>query len=307
MSQSKTVKVNLKTLNSRTFSLDVDHEISIPELKEKIAILTEQTPAQIRLIYKGKVLKDDTKLSSAGFIDGNVLHLVNNPTSSVPSSTSSGSSPTPSSQTTSTPLPSGVVFSAISLPEETPTANLSNLVMEAISHSFGILNSSLSAPILQPPAVTATATGTPSSPSNTQAPTDTNNTTSTSTGNNTSSTTTASAGPRAISFPVVGVGMPPPVFMPPPGQYINRALEELDRRVQNLNNLSNSFANNSPAPTPAVPTTVGTPTAGATSTPTPAPVPPPSNAPQELRVSELLTNFNNQLEQIRPHITRTLR
>ncbi|CAA6672291.1 unnamed protein product [Spirodela intermedia] len=54
-----TVEINVKTLDSQTYTLRVNKYVPVPALKEQIANLTGILSGQQRLICRGKVLKDD--------------------------------------------------------------------------------------------------------------------------------------------------------------------------------------------------------------------------------------------------------
>ncbi|CAA7409470.1 unnamed protein product [Spirodela intermedia] len=59
-----TVEINVKTLDSQTYTLRVNKYVPVPALKEQIANLTGILSGQQRLICRGKVLKDDQLLSA---------------------------------------------------------------------------------------------------------------------------------------------------------------------------------------------------------------------------------------------------
>ncbi|XP_020681796.1 large proline-rich protein BAG6 isoform X2 [Dendrobium catenatum] len=86
-SSESTIGINIKTLDSRTFSLRVNKNIPVPDLKEMIVTTIGVPPEQQRLIYRGKVLKDEQLLSELHMEDGDTLHLVlRQPTLSQPTS-----------------------------------------------------------------------------------------------------------------------------------------------------------------------------------------------------------------------------
>uniref|UniRef100_A0A7C9AFX6 Ubiquitin-like domain-containing protein n=1 Tax=Opuntia streptacantha TaxID=393608 RepID=A0A7C9AFX6_OPUST len=78
-----TIEIKIKTMDSQTYSLRVDKQMSVPALKEQIASVTGVVTEHQRLICRGKVLKDDQLLSAYHVEDGHTLHLVvREPTSS---------------------------------------------------------------------------------------------------------------------------------------------------------------------------------------------------------------------------------
>ncbi|KAJ0975090.1 hypothetical protein J5N97_017055 [Dioscorea zingiberensis] len=71
-----TMQINIKTLDSQIHTFRVDKNMLIQSLKEKIAEATGIPAGQQRLIFRGKVLKDDHALSEYHLEDGHTLHLV---------------------------------------------------------------------------------------------------------------------------------------------------------------------------------------------------------------------------------------
>lgn len=62
------VKVNIRCSNGTKFSVDIDLESSVETFKAALAEKCEVPPQQQRLIYKGRILKDDQTLKSYGTI-----------------------------------------------------------------------------------------------------------------------------------------------------------------------------------------------------------------------------------------------
>jgi ubiquilin len=52
------------------------HQIPITELKERVAAVSSVDVDKQRLIFRGKVLKDENKLSDFGLEDNDTLHLI---------------------------------------------------------------------------------------------------------------------------------------------------------------------------------------------------------------------------------------
>ncbi|KAF8410339.1 hypothetical protein HHK36_002866 [Tetracentron sinense] len=94
------VELNIKTLDSRMYTFRVDKNMPVPLFKEKIANAVGVPVGQQRLIFRGKVLKDDHLLSEYRILlfqaldvstfqveNGHTLHLVaRQPVQSQPSS-----------------------------------------------------------------------------------------------------------------------------------------------------------------------------------------------------------------------------
>ncbi|XP_062190943.1 ubiquitin-like domain-containing protein CIP73 isoform X2 [Phragmites australis] len=71
-----TIEINIKTLDSQVHKLRVKKNVSVSVLKEKIVDATGVPLDQQRLIFRGRVLKDDHLLSEYHLEDGYTLHLV---------------------------------------------------------------------------------------------------------------------------------------------------------------------------------------------------------------------------------------
>eukprot|EP00271_Cylindrocystis_brebissonii_P022716 TRINITY_DN883_c0_g1_i4.p1 TRINITY_DN883_c0_g1~~TRINITY_DN883_c0_g1_i4.p1 ORF type:complete len:1753 (+),score=424.47 TRINITY_DN883_c0_g1_i4:201-5459(+) len=70
------VELKIKTLDSRTFNIKVPKDVPVPMLKECIAAESNVPVENQRLICRGKVLKDEHRLSDYNVQDGHALHLV---------------------------------------------------------------------------------------------------------------------------------------------------------------------------------------------------------------------------------------
>ncbi|XP_058090736.1 ubiquitin-like domain-containing protein CIP73 isoform X2 [Magnolia sinica] len=75
-SSESTVEVNVKTLDSQIYTFRVNKNIPVSLFKEKIAMAIGVPVGQQRLIFRGKVLKDNHLLSEYHLEDGHTLHLV---------------------------------------------------------------------------------------------------------------------------------------------------------------------------------------------------------------------------------------
>ena len=77
--QSKMVRINFKITNQeQTLVMDVDINTvkDILALKEKIGEKTDSSAANIKIIHKGKILKDDSILTTLGWADEETMHVV---------------------------------------------------------------------------------------------------------------------------------------------------------------------------------------------------------------------------------------
>jgi len=66
----------VKTLNGKTITIEVDAEEEISKIKQKVKDKEGIPPHEQRLIYAGKQLEDDQKLSSYNIMRDSTLHLV---------------------------------------------------------------------------------------------------------------------------------------------------------------------------------------------------------------------------------------
>ncbi|GMY28139.1 large proline-rich protein bag6-B-like isoform X1 [Fagus crenata] len=86
-SSDSTVELNIKTLDSQIYSFQVNKNMPVSSFKEKIANEIGVPVGQQRLIFRGRVLKDDHLLSEYHVENGHTLHLVERqPVQSQPSS-----------------------------------------------------------------------------------------------------------------------------------------------------------------------------------------------------------------------------
>ncbi|XP_031269232.1 ubiquitin domain-containing protein DSK2b-like isoform X2 [Pistacia vera] len=70
------VKVNIRCSNGSKFSVDIDLESTVESFKTALSEKCEIPPEQQRLIYKGRILKDDQTLKSYGLEADHTVHLV---------------------------------------------------------------------------------------------------------------------------------------------------------------------------------------------------------------------------------------
>lgn len=75
-SSESTVVLNIKTLDSQTYTFNVDKNLQVSALKDKLASQIGVPVEQQRLIFRGKVLKDNHLLSEYYVENGDTLHLV---------------------------------------------------------------------------------------------------------------------------------------------------------------------------------------------------------------------------------------
>ncbi|CAL9242444.1 unnamed protein product [Arabidopsis halleri] len=143
-----TLELNIKTLDSRTYTFQVNKNETVSLFKEKIAGETGVPVGQQRLIFRGRVLKDDHPLSEYHLENGHTLHLiVRQPAESVPSSgtPSEGATPNDGNSTNGGPSRNGrhvshsVVLGSFNVGDQTEgiVPDLSR-VIGAVLNSFGV-------------------------------------------------------------------------------------------------------------------------------------------------------------------------
>ncbi|KAF5455692.1 hypothetical protein F2P56_025242 [Juglans regia] len=93
-SSDSTVQLNIKTLDSRIYSFQVEKNMPVSSFKEKIANEIGVPVGQQRLIFRGRVLKDDHLLSEYHVENGHTLHLVERQPAQVQPSSGAGSGET---------------------------------------------------------------------------------------------------------------------------------------------------------------------------------------------------------------------
>ncbi|KAK1948421.1 Ubiquitin domain-containing protein DSK2a [Phytophthora citrophthora] len=88
------LSLKVRTLDQKTYPITICAAASVPQLKELVAVETGITLARQRLIYRGRVLKNDQTLAAYSLEDGHVLHLV---ARAAPDVDTAGQAPAPTS------------------------------------------------------------------------------------------------------------------------------------------------------------------------------------------------------------------
>ncbi|KAK8472935.1 hypothetical protein PHAVU_001G001400 [Phaseolus vulgaris] len=102
-----TVQLNIKTLDSRIYSFQVNKNMPVSLFKEKIANEIGVPVSQQRLIFRGKVLKDEHVLSEYHVENGHTLHLVERQPNQPQASGTSADEPTGTSSNRGNDVGSG--------------------------------------------------------------------------------------------------------------------------------------------------------------------------------------------------------
>lgn len=127
----------IKTVDEQQFPISISSSATIPELKEQISTKLGIQSQRQRLIFRGKVLKNDKDISAYAIGDGHTLHLVVRPAGSTESPPPSASSLTSNSTSNASQQPeinSRVLMGAtIAVPDGT---ELSGGMLHSILSNF---------------------------------------------------------------------------------------------------------------------------------------------------------------------------
>ncbi len=72
------IKLTIRLSNADKVSVEIGSEATVYELKQRVGQLLLVCPRQQRLIYKGKVLKDDATLAFYGILNNYIYCIINN-------------------------------------------------------------------------------------------------------------------------------------------------------------------------------------------------------------------------------------
>lgn len=125
------IEIYIRTLDSSQLPLRVRRDVQVLALKQQAEALLSIPSERQRLIFSGRVLKDERTLSDYGVQDGCVLHCVPRPEGAASSTVND--EPPPPSTTTTTTRGHGVFLGTLSLPE----ANVSRL-MDTVLRGLGM-------------------------------------------------------------------------------------------------------------------------------------------------------------------------
>ena len=89
--------LKVKMMRGETDTIDVEEGISVPDLKAALALKHGVEPVnRLRLIFRGKVLKDEYDLRHYSVESGHTLHCVVRPSAAAPVPPSPPTAPAPS-------------------------------------------------------------------------------------------------------------------------------------------------------------------------------------------------------------------
>ena len=70
------IHVNIKQLSNKSSVIEIDPNVTVNDLKSKIAEIVDLVPERQRLIHNGKILKDDKTLSEYNIEEGHTVILL---------------------------------------------------------------------------------------------------------------------------------------------------------------------------------------------------------------------------------------
>jgi len=99
------ININIKSSSDKKFVIAIEPSKKVLDLKEAIAAQTDVPADRQRLIFSGRVLKDDDLLSDYKVADGNTIHMVKGAAPNQAKATSANSSTPAASTVASTTTP----------------------------------------------------------------------------------------------------------------------------------------------------------------------------------------------------------
>lgn len=153
------MKVKIKKMDGSTFELEVNAEDTVQSLKSQVRDHEQVEESRQRLIYHGRVLRDEDLLSIYNLTEEGVLHLVVRPADapqSAPGSGAPGPAPVDGAPIIQPfqDLGNGVMMGSMALDaDQVQPADLSNI----FSQLFSTLGHVTTAPSVPPPAQQAAA------------------------------------------------------------------------------------------------------------------------------------------------------
>ena len=87
------IHVNIKCSNADKYEVETSPTATVAEFKELLEKVSNVSVESQRLIYKGRVLKDDNGLDFYGVEDGQTIHLVRSNKNRTEGNTSTSSAP----------------------------------------------------------------------------------------------------------------------------------------------------------------------------------------------------------------------
>ncbi|KAI1299069.1 hypothetical protein EDD11_006553 [Mortierella claussenii] len=139
---SEPISINVKASNDQKYVVSIKVTETVLDFKNKIAENCDTPADRMRLIYSGRVLKDQDTLENYKIAEGHTVHMVRGapPAGSAASSTaaSTAASSTPGAATTTTPNTSTAVAATTTTPTST-TSTAPGIVADPFGAGAGAL------------------------------------------------------------------------------------------------------------------------------------------------------------------------
>ena len=87
------LEINVKTMDSKVYTHRVDPAARVSSLKDTLASSTAISTDRQRLIFRGRVLEDESAIGEYGMEGGNTMHMIARPANYAELQTAAASSP----------------------------------------------------------------------------------------------------------------------------------------------------------------------------------------------------------------------
>eukprot|EP01083_Nonionella_stella_P222553 794023_1 len=133
------INLKVKTLDQKHFQVSVSPETLVSDFKARVESSQRIDASRQRIIFKGKVLKDDQKLADYGLKDGDTLHLVQRRMSGVPRN----DNPRPQQPSQSQPMhqapANGVMLSTIHVSDGDTMPDFNQMIANVLQNIGGTM------------------------------------------------------------------------------------------------------------------------------------------------------------------------
>ncbi|GAA5796210.1 hypothetical protein HPULCUR_001580 [Helicostylum pulchrum] len=130
-----TINVHIKSSSDKKFVISIETDKTVFDLKNLIAEQTEVPAERQRLIYSGRVLKDNDTLNDCKIADGNTVHMVKGSQPGAPKPAAATTTPTTTTTTTNT----------TQVPENNTTPSFPGMPADSQSNPFNMFGSGFGA------------------------------------------------------------------------------------------------------------------------------------------------------------------
>ncbi|KAI8083760.1 hypothetical protein BDF21DRAFT_451308 [Thamnidium elegans] len=131
-----TINVHVKSSSDKKFVVSIETDKTVLDLKNVIAEQTEVPAERQRLIYSGRVLKDNDTLNDCKIADGNTVHMVKG---------SQPGAPKPAAATTTSTTPTTTTTTTTQVPQNNTTPSFPGMPTDSQSNPFNMFGSGFGA------------------------------------------------------------------------------------------------------------------------------------------------------------------